>query len=94
MPAVSVVGTADEGAEDAAAERQEQAAPDAVLTRIGQVASLHHAGDPRGGPAPLPRPVGGDRRGRRTALHRCTLAHYLAAAQDDPLDQLAWDLGR
>ncbi|BCL32138.1 hypothetical protein GCM10017557_69970 [Streptomyces aurantiacus] len=26
------------------------------------------------------------------ALHRCTLAHYMADAQDDPSDELAWDL--
>lgn len=25
-------------------------------------------------------------------LHRCTLAHYLADTQDDPGDELAWDL--
>ncbi|MCZ9345285.1 hypothetical protein NGM37_46850, partial [Streptomyces sp. TRM76130] len=25
-------------------------------------------------------------------LHRCTLAHYLADTQDDPADELAWDL--
>ncbi|WP_408990404.1 hypothetical protein [Streptomyces shenzhenensis] len=25
-------------------------------------------------------------------LHRCTLAHYLADTQDDPSDELAWDL--
>ncbi|MGW7257997.1 hypothetical protein [Streptomyces sp. NPDC054834] len=73
------------------AERQEQAAPDAVLTRIGQVVMLHH---------------GGDREEARhrfldlwaelaedgDPLHRCTLAHYLADTQDDPSDELAWDL--
>ncbi|MEU5591339.1 hypothetical protein [Streptomyces sp. NPDC020298] len=73
------------------AERQEQAAPDAVLTRIGQVVMLHH---------------GGDREEARRRfldlwtelaedgdpLHRCTLAHYLADTQDDPSDELAWDL--
>ncbi|WP_406307573.1 hypothetical protein [Streptomyces sp. NBC_00885] len=26
------------------------------------------------------------------ALHRCTLAHYMADTQDDPGDELAWDL--
>ncbi|MEU6551832.1 hypothetical protein ABZ915_16340 [Streptomyces sp. NPDC046915] len=73
------------------AERQEQAAPDAVLTRIGQVVMLHH---------------GGDREEARRRfldlwaelaedgdpLYRCTLAHYLADTQDDPSDELAWDL--
>ena len=73
------------------AERQGQTAPDALLTRIGQVVMLHH---------------GGDREEARRRfldlwtelaedgdpLHRCTLAHYLADTQDDPCDELAWDL--
>ncbi|OLZ72223.1 hypothetical protein AV521_10000 [Streptomyces sp. IMTB 2501] len=73
------------------AEQQEQAAPDAMLTRIGQVVMLHH---------------GGDREEARrrfldlwveigdagNPLHRCTLAHYLADTHDDPEDELAWDL--
>ncbi|MEV5879548.1 hypothetical protein AB0L75_36090 [Streptomyces sp. NPDC052101] len=73
------------------AEQQEQTAPDAVLTRIGQVVMLHHGGDREEarcrfldlwaeiGEAGAP-------------LHRCTLAHYLADTQDDPEDELAWDL--
>jgi hypothetical protein len=73
------------------AERQGQAAPDALLTRIGQVVMLHHGGDRE------------EARGRLLELwaelvedgdplHRCTLAHYLADTQDDPSDELAWDL--
>lgn len=73
------------------AKGQEQAAPDAVLTRIGQVAMLHHAGDreeARHRFLGLWAEIGehGD------ALHRCTLAHYLADTQDDPEEELAWDL--
>ncbi|GAB2891135.1 hypothetical protein GCM10027074_69270 [Streptomyces deserti] len=73
------------------AERQGQAAPDAVLTRIGQVVLLHHAGDreeARHRFLDLWAEIGehGD------PLHRCTLAHYLADTQDDPADELAWDL--
>ncbi|MFG2681006.1 hypothetical protein [Streptomyces sp. NPDC048392] len=73
------------------AKGQEQAAPDAVLTRIGQVAMLHHAGDreeARDRFLGLWAEIGehGD------PLHRCTLAHYLADTQDDPQDELAWDL--
>ncbi|CAL9626815.1 tetratricopeptide repeat protein [Streptomyces sp. Tu 3180] len=73
------------------AERQGQAAPDAVLTRIGQVVMLHHAGDreeARHRLLGLWAEIGahGD------PLHRCTLAHYLADTQDDPEDELAWDL--
>ncbi|MGA5708333.1 hypothetical protein ACPCK8_17955 [Streptomyces cellulosae] len=72
-------------------ERQEQAAPDALLTRIGQVVMLHHAGDreeARHRFLGLWAEIGehGD------PLHRCTLAHYLADTQDDPEDELAWDL--
>ncbi|WP_121745776.1 hypothetical protein, partial [Streptomyces sp. E2N166] len=73
------------------AKGQEQAASDAVLTRIGQVAMLHHAGDreeARHRFLGLWAEIGehGD------PLHRCTLAHYLADTQDDPGDELAWDL--
>ncbi|UFR05822.1 hypothetical protein KBP30_33705 [Streptomyces sp. Go40/10] len=72
-------------------ERQEQVAPDAVLTRIGQVVMLHHGGDreeARSRFLDLWAEIGeeGD------PLHRCTLAHYLADTQDDPADELAWDL--
>ncbi|MET7983500.1 MULTISPECIES: hypothetical protein [unclassified Streptomyces] len=73
------------------AEQQEQAAPDAMTTRIGQAVMLHHAGDreeARGRFLDLWTEIGdgGD------ALHRCTLAHYMADTQDDPADELAWDL--
>ncbi|MFC9682004.1 hypothetical protein [Streptomyces sp. NPDC056948] len=72
-------------------DRQEQTAPDTVLTRIGQVVMLHHAGDreeARHRFLGLWAEIGehGD------PLHRCTLAHYLADTQDDPGDELAWDL--
>ncbi|MFE9825838.1 hypothetical protein ACFYSH_27510 [Streptomyces sp. NPDC005791] len=64
---------------------------DAVMTRIGQAVMLLHAGD---------REEARNRFGiiwseigeRGDALHRCTLAHYMAGAQDDPGDGLAWDL--
>ncbi|MBQ0830620.1 hypothetical protein [Streptomyces tagetis] len=73
------------------ARGQEQSAPDAVLTRIGQVVMLHHAGDreeARDRLLGLWAEVGehGD------PLYRCTLAHYLADTQDDPGDELAWNL--
>ncbi|MFJ4788257.1 hypothetical protein [Streptomyces sp. NPDC088794] len=73
------------------AKGQEQTAPDAVMTRIGQVVMLHHAGDreeARDRFLQLWAEIGehGD------ALHRCTLAHYMADTQDDPADELAWDL--
>ncbi|MGV9255463.1 hypothetical protein [Streptomyces sp. NPDC003697] len=72
-------------------ERQEQAAPEAVMTRIGQGVMLHHAGDreeARDRFLELWAEIGetGD------PLHRCTLAHYMADTQDDPAEELAWDL--
>ncbi|MFJ3673188.1 hypothetical protein ACIPSE_42685 [Streptomyces sp. NPDC090106] len=73
------------------AERQEQTAPDAVMSRIGQVVMLHHAGDreeARHRFLDLWAEIGED----GDPLHRCTLAHYMADAQDDPSDELAWDL--
>lgn len=72
-------------------ERQEQAAPDAVMTRIGQAVMLCHAGDreeARHRYLELWAEIGQD----GDPLHRCTLAHYMADAQDDPCDELAWDL--
>lgn len=72
-------------------ERQEQTAPDAVLTRIGQVVMLHHGGDreeARSRFLDLWTEIGED----GDPLHRCTLAHYLADTHDDPADELAWDL--
>ncbi|MEU9122545.1 hypothetical protein AB0C96_22230 [Streptomyces sp. NPDC048506] len=64
---------------------------DAVLTRIGQAIMLHRAGDreeARNRLSDLWQEIGpqGD------AFHRCTLAHYMADTQDDPRDELDWDL--
>lgn len=65
--------------------------PDAMMTRIGQAVMLLHGGDreeARGRFAALWAEIGdqGD------PLHRCTLAHYMADTQDDPEDELTWDL--
>jgi hypothetical protein len=73
------------------AEQQEQAALDPMLTRIGQVVMLHHGGDreeARSRFLELWTEIGES----GAPLHRCTLAHYLADTQDDPEDELAWDL--
>ncbi|MGW0845738.1 hypothetical protein ACWD26_37520 [Streptomyces sp. NPDC002787] len=72
-------------------ERQEQAAPDAMMTRIGQAVMLHHGGDreeARDRLLKLWAEIGED----GDPLHRCTLAHYMADTQDDPDVELAWDL--
>ncbi|MFJ9423383.1 hypothetical protein [Streptomyces sp. NPDC101249] len=73
------------------AEGPEQTVPDEVMTRIGQSVILHHAGDreeARHRFLALWAEIGE----HGEALHRCTLAHYLADTQDDPSDELAWDL--
>ncbi|MFD3923479.1 hypothetical protein [Streptomyces sp. NPDC058595] len=70
---------------------QREVSEDGVLTRIGQAVMLLHGGDreeARNRFGELWTEIGesGD------ALHRCTLAHYMADTQDDPGDELAWDL--
>ncbi|MEU9336299.1 hypothetical protein AB0D49_24470 [Streptomyces sp. NPDC048290] len=72
-------------------ERQKQSAPDAVLTRIGQIVMLHHAGDREEARTRL-LDLWTETGEYGDPLHRCTLAHYLADTQDDPADELAWDL--
>ncbi|TJZ59329.1 hypothetical protein FCH28_00220 [Streptomyces piniterrae] len=71
--------------------QQGAAVEDSVLTRIGQAIMLHRAGDreeARNRLTELWDEIGphGD------AFHRCTLAHYMADTQDDPKDELDWDL--
>ncbi|MFD4137372.1 hypothetical protein OHS70_31810 [Streptomyces sp. NBC_00390] len=70
---------------------QREASEDAVMTRIGQAVMLLHGGDreeARNRFALLWSEIGED----GDPLHRCTLAHYMADTQDDPCDELAWDL--
>lgn len=70
---------------------QQETADDAVLTRIGQAVMLLHGGDreeARNRLGALWAEIGE----QGEALHRCTLAHYMADTQDDPGDELAWDL--
>ncbi|MDQ0936072.1 hypothetical protein QFZ49_006044 [Streptomyces turgidiscabies] len=84
------MGTADR-VEGAVAERQEPVTPEAMMTRIGQAVMLHHGGDreeARDRFLGLWAEIGED----GDPLHRCTLAHYMADTQDDPSDELAWDL--
>ncbi|MER6618094.1 hypothetical protein [Streptomyces xantholiticus] len=70
---------------------QQEASQDIVMTRIGQAMMLLHGGDreeARNRFALLWTEIGED----GDALHRCTLAHCMADVQDDPADELAWDL--
>lgn len=77
-----------------AGARRRASEDDAVPTRIGQAVMLHRGGDreeARNRLAELWREVhdggaGGD------PFHRCALAHYIADTQDDPADELMWDL--
>ncbi|NGO72209.1 hypothetical protein [Streptomyces boncukensis] len=76
------------------AEPQREAprgALDATLVRLGQAIMLHRGGDRE------------EARNRLAALwqeaeesghlfHRCTIAHHMADTQDDPADELRWDL--
>ncbi|MGW1838082.1 hypothetical protein [Streptomyces sp. NPDC002067] len=71
--------------------QQERTAEGGVPTRIGQAVILHRAGDreeARNRLAALWQEIGP----AADPLHRCTLAHYLAATQDTPQARLAWDL--
>ncbi|WP_256106427.1 hypothetical protein [Streptomyces sp. ODS05-4] len=70
---------------------QQDVSDEAVMTRIGQTRMLLHGGDreeARNRFTALWRQIGE----HGAPLHRCTLAHYMADAQDDPGDELAWDL--
>ncbi|MFD9034928.1 hypothetical protein ACFVZW_27880 [Streptomyces sp. NPDC059567] len=70
---------------------QQQVSDDGVMTRIGQATMLLHGGDreeARNRFGDLWAQIGPD----GEPLHRCTLAHYMADAQDDPDVELAWDL--
>lgn len=70
---------------------QQEASQDAVMTRIGQTIMLLHAGDreeARRRFAAIWAELGED----GDPLHRCTLAHYMADTQDDPIAELDWDL--
>ncbi|WP_261957232.1 hypothetical protein [Streptomyces nigrescens] len=72
-------------------ERREAVSDDGVLTRIGQAIMLHRAGDreeARNRLSALWHEIGP----RGDAFHRCALAHYMADTQDDPQDELDWDL--
>lgn len=72
------------------AERS-SAADDAMLTRIGQVVMLHRGGDREEARSRFLR-LWAEIGEEGDPLCRCTLAHFMAGTQDEPLDELAWDL--
>ncbi|WP_373428681.1 hypothetical protein [Streptomyces sp. B1I3] len=61
------------------------------MTRIGQAVMLLHGGD-REEARNRFRSLWSEIGECGQALHRCTLAHYMADTQDDAGDELAWDL--
>lgn len=65
---------------------------DPTIIRIGQAAQLAHQGERGTARALLAEiwdEIGGD---QGDPLHRCTLAHTMADAQEDVHEELAWDL--
>lgn len=72
-------------------EEPDSVGDDPMMTRIGQILMLLHGGDreeARDRFAALWVEIGE----QGEPLHRCTLAHYMADTQDDPEDELVWDL--
>ncbi|MGW7531385.1 hypothetical protein [Amycolatopsis sp. NPDC054798] len=63
---------------------------DPVLVRIGEAAQLNHRGE-RDAARDLFDRLWAEIGEQGDPLHRCTLAHAMADAQDDPRQELAWD---
>jgi tetratricopeptide (TPR) repeat protein len=64
---------------------------DPILIRIGEAAQLTHSGDREAARRLLEElwtDIGGE---LGDPLHRCTLAHAMADAQDDVREELLWD---
>ncbi|MDX6245960.1 MAG: hypothetical protein QOE76_3683 [Frankiales bacterium] len=65
---------------------------DLTMVRLGEAITLSQAGDrpaARDRLAQLWRDAGGE---SADPLHRCGIAHAMADVQDDPVDELWWDL--
>ncbi|GAA2460899.1 hypothetical protein [Streptomyces macrosporus] len=72
-------------------EEAGDAPEDPVTVRIGQAVMLHRGGDREEARNRLAR-LWEETRADGDLFHRCAIAHYLAAAQDDPAVALEWDL--
>src|SRR4051794_13998816 len=68
-----------------------EAAPDPVMTRIGEAIALGQRGR-RAEPRPAFAAIWAELGDGGEPLHRLTVAHHMADVQDDPGDELAWDL--
>lgn len=64
---------------------------DVIMERIGTAITLHREGDNQRAKA-LFAEIWTEISPNGDAFHRCTLAHYMADVQDDPRDELMWDL--
>ncbi len=73
------------------AQRQQVPGQHPVMTLIGQAVMLHRAGDREEARNRLAA-LWTDPGAGAGPLHRCTIAHYLAATQDDAEAALRWDL--
>lgn len=71
-------------------EPQQEASPDAIMVRIGQAIMLHRAGDREEARNRFAL-LWSQATGEQQVFHRCTIAHYMADTQDDPVAELEWD---
>ncbi|RCV49034.1 hypothetical protein [Marinitenerispora sediminis] len=64
---------------------------DPTMRRIADAITLHREGDAEGARQRLAE-IWVDISPDGDAFHRCVLAHYMADLQDDPRNELAWDI--
>jgi hypothetical protein len=69
----------------------EQTDVDAIMTRIGRAIALGQQGQ-RSAARTVFFEIWAEISHDGDPLHRCTLAHHMADVQDDPRDELDWDL--
>lgn len=67
------------------------AAEDTTMQRIEEGIARQHARDPEGARQRLTE-IWAEIADDGDPFHRCVLAHYMADLQDDPREELAWDL--
>jgi hypothetical protein len=68
-----------------------QGGPDGVMGRIGEAIALGQQGQRAQARAAFA-DIWAEIADEGEPLHRCTVAHHMADVQDDPGDELAWDL--
>ena len=65
--------------------------PDEIRTKVGEGIELLHQGE-RAAASALFAQLWSKIGEHGDPLHRCALAHWMADAQDEPREELAWDL--